>query len=99
MLTTHERRIIDQDGKALEVVLPIAEFEHLKAEARTAEITRRFAAGASLAELSEEYGLRRIALSDLLGEHGLDPNRYDVEEVARDEANLTRFRREHPYGT
>jgi hypothetical protein len=98
MLTTHERRIIDQDGQAIEVVLPIAEFEQLKAQARVAEITRRFAAGASLAELCEEYGLRRIALLDLLGEHGLNPNRYDVEEVARDEANLARFRREHPHG-
>jgi hypothetical protein len=97
MLTTHERRVIDQDGKAIEVVLPIAEFEQLKAQAQAAEIVRRFAAGASLVELSEEYGLKRIALADLLGEHGLDANRYDVEEAARDEMNLAKFRREPPY--
>jgi hypothetical protein len=99
MITTHERRIIDREGKAIEVVLPIAEFEQLKAQAQVAEIIRRFVAGASLGDLSEEYDLGRIALSDLLSEHGLDANRYDVDEVERDETSLARFRREHPHGT
>ena len=41
----------------------------------------------------------RAYVDGLLSEHGLDANRYDVDEVGRDETNPARFRREHPHGT
>lgn len=97
-MVTHERRIVDRDGRPVEVVLPVHEFEQLKAQARAAEILRHFAAGASLAELSDEYGIGRVSLSDLLAEHGIDPNRYGPDEVVRDEASLARLQGERSSG-
>lgn len=98
-MITHERRLLDRDGRPVEVVLPIAEFEELKSQAQAAEIIRRFAAGASLAGLSDDYGIPRVDLCELIAEHGLDPNRYDVEEVHRDQVTLAKLQGERSPGT